>query len=122
MDKFSLKKKRYQRRRQKVKKSLLRTKSDVRRLCISKSNTSFYAQIIDDLEGKTLVALSTLSKEFAAEKNKGNIKTATALGKALAEKAKASGITKVVFDRNGFLYHGKIKAFADAARENGLEF
>jgi large subunit ribosomal protein L18 len=122
MDKFSLKKKRYQRRRLRVKKAILQRNTDVMRLCISKSNKSLYAQIIDDEKGSTVVALSTLAKDFAAEKNKSNIKAATSLGKAIAEKAKAAGITKVKFDRNGFLYHGKIKAFADSARENGLDF
>ena len=68
------------------------------------------------------MALSTLSKDYPVEKNSGNIESAKVLGKLVAEKAKAQGISKVVFDRNGYLYHGKIKAFADAARENGLEF
>lgn len=122
MNKYDLKKKRYQRRRLKVKKDILSVNTDVNRLCISRSNKSIYAQIINDNESKTVVALSTLAKEFSAEKNRSNIKSATALGKAIADKAKAAGITKVKFDRNGYLYHGKIKAFADAARENGLDF
>jgi large subunit ribosomal protein L18 len=122
MDKKTLKKMRYQRRRMKVKKDILGKNVEVKRLCINKSNKSLYAQIIDDVNGHTLVALSTLSKEFSSEKNRANSNAAVALGKAIAEKAKSASITKVKFDRNGFLYHGKIKAFADAARENGLEF
>ncbi len=121
MDKLSLKKKRFNRRRLRVKKKI-RTSSDIFRLCISRSNKNFYAQIIDDTRGHTLVALSSLSQEFPDLKNNGNIEAAKVLGKLIAEKAVTKGIKKVVFDRNGYLYHGKIKAFADAARENGLEF
>ncbi len=122
MDKLNLKKKRFQRRRLKIKKSLLTCKDDRKRLCISKSNKSMYVQIIDDSKGHTLVALSTLSKDFAEYKNKCNVKAAGALGKLFAEKAKAAGITRIKFDRNGFLFHGRIKAFADAVRKNGIEF
>ena len=121
MDKLSLKKKRFTRRRLRVKKKI-RTSSDIFRLCISRSNKNFYAQIIDDTKGNTLVALSSLAKDFPEMKNRGNIEAAKTLGKLIAEKAAAKGIKSVVFDRNGYLYHGKIKAFADAARENGLEF
>lgn len=121
MDKLSLKKKRFTRRRLRVKKKI-RNNSGIFRLCISRSNKNFYAQIIDDTKGHTLVALSSLSQEFPDLKNSGNIEAAKALGKLLAEKAITKGIKEVVFDRNGYLYHGKIKAFADAARENGLEF
>jgi large subunit ribosomal protein L18 len=66
--------------------------------------------------------MSTLSKDFPEMKNRGNLEAAKSLGKLIAEKAAANGIKNVVFDRNGYLYHGKIKAFADSARENGLEF
>jgi len=121
MDKLSLKKKRFTRRRLRVKKKV-RKNSDIFRLCISRSNKNFYAQIIDDTKGHTLVALSSLSQDFPEMKSNGNIEAAKTLGKLLAEKAVSKGIKKVVFDRNGYLYHGKIKAFADAARENGLEF
>ncbi len=121
MDRLALKKKRFTRRRLSVKNKIRKDPTKLR-LCISKSNKNFYAQIIDDQKGHTLVAFSTLSKEFPIDKNKGNIESAKALGKLLAEKAKAQGVSTVVFDRNGYLYHGKIKAFADSARENGLEF
>ncbi len=122
MDKITLKKKRLVRRKLKIKNKLNLKNREEYRLCISKSNKTFYAQIIDDKKGHTLVAMSTLSKEFGALKSGGNIEAAKALGKAIAEKAAEKGIKNVVFDRNGNLYHGKIKAFADAARENGLEF
>ena len=121
MDKLSLKKKRFERRRVRIK-NRVRKNSDLFRLCISRSNKNFYAQIIDDSKGHTLVAMSTLSKDFPEMKSSGNIEAAKSLGKLIAEKALSSGIKKVVFDRNGYLYHGKIKAFADSARENGLEF
>lgn len=120
MDKLLLKKKRFVRRRLKVKKKIRRNES--LRLCLSRSNKNFYAQIIDDQKGHTLVALSTLSQDFSGLKNRGNIEAAKELGKKLAEKAVEQGIKSVVFDRNGYLYHGKVKAFADSARENGLEF
>ena len=121
MDKLSLKKKRFSRRRIRIK-NRVRKNSDLCRLCISRSNKNFYAQIIDDSKGHTLVAISTLSKDFPEMKNSGNLEAAKSLGKFVAERAIANGIKKVVFDRNGYLYHGKIKAFADSARENGLEF
>jgi len=121
MDKLSLKAKRLVRRKLRIKRKI-RANKERPRLCISKSNTNFYAQIIDDHKGHTLVAMSTLSGEFPAMKNRGNIEAAKTLGEIFAKKAVSLGVTRVVFDRNGQLYHGKIKAFADAARENGLEF
>ena len=121
MDKLSLKQKQFFRRRLRIK-NKIRKNTERLRLCISSSNQKFYAQIIEERKGHTLVALSTLSKEFEGDKNRGNIESAKKLGKLLAERAVAQGIKTVVFDRNGYLYHGKIKAFADAARENGLEF
>lgn len=81
-----------------------------------------YAQIIDDSQGKTLTAASTLSAEAREIKNGGNKAAATFVGKLIAEKAKKLNISEVVFDRSGFLYHGRIKALADSARENGLVF
>ena len=92
------------------------------RLVVFRSLKHLYAQLTDEVARKTLVAVSTLSKEFADKKNAGNCKGAQALGKLLATKAKGQGIEKVVFDRNGFLYHGRVKALADAAREGGLKF
>ncbi len=121
MDKLSLKKKRLARRRSHIKKNI-RSKAGKLRLCINRSNRNFYAQIIDDEQGRTLIGISTLAKEFPDMKHRGNVEAAKELGKLIAQKAKEKGITSVVFDRNGILYHGKIKAFADAARENGLEF
>ena len=120
MDKLALKKKRFVRRRLRIKQKIKR--NEALRLCLTKSNLNFYAQIIDDQKGHTLVAISTLSKDFPALKNRGNIEAAKQLGKLFAEMAVSKGIKSVVFDRNGHLYHGKVKAFADSARENGLEF
>ena len=95
------------------------------RLCVAPSLQHMEAQIIDDLEQKTLLGLSTKAKEFKkvfGKDSAGNVKASVVFGKLVAEKAKAKGIQKVVFDRGGYLYHGRIKAFADAAREQGLSF
>ena len=93
------------------------------RLAVFRSNNHMYAQIIDDTVGNTLVAASTLEKEIKAELEKTNdVAAATYLGKLIAEKALEKGISEVVFDRGGFIYQGKIKALADAAREAGLKF
>ena len=93
------------------------------RLCVTKTLKHIYAQIIDDDEGHTLAAASTLEKEICnGISSTANIEAAAAVGKGLAERAVAQGITKVVFDRAGWLYHGKLRALADAAREAGLEF
>ena len=93
------------------------------RLAVFRSNNHMYAQIIDDTVGNTLVAASTLQKDVKAELEKtNNVEAAACLGKVIAERAKAKGIDEVVFDRGGFIYQGKIKALADAAREAGLNF
>ena len=93
------------------------------RLAVFRSNNHMYAQIIDDTVGKTLVSASTLQKEVKAELEKtNNVDAAAYLGTVIAKRAIESGITSVVFDRGGFIYHGKIKALADAAREAGLNF
>lgn len=94
------------------------------RLCVSRSLSHMYAQVIDDVAGRTLVALSTLSPDVMekAKKDAGNVKGASLLGTALAEACKKSGVTKVVFDRSGYLYHGRVKALAEAARKGGLQF
>ncbi|MCL1797420.1 MAG: 50S ribosomal protein L18 [Eggerthellaceae bacterium] len=93
------------------------------RLCITRSNANLYAQVIDDVEGKTLCAVSTLGPEFKAKKKSGaTVEGASALGELIGKKAKDSGITEVVFDRGGNLYHGRIKALAEGAREAGLKF
>ncbi len=93
------------------------------RLAVFRSNNHMYAQIIDDTVGNTLVSASTLQKEVKAELEKtNNVDAATQLGKVIAKRALEKGITAVVFDRGGFIYQGKIKALADAAREAGLQF
>jgi large subunit ribosomal protein L18 len=94
------------------------------RLSVFRSSKNIYAQIIDDTVSKTLVDASSLSKGIADEirKKGGNKEGASLIGKLVAERAIKNGIKKVVFDRNGFLYHGRIKALAEAAREGGLEF
>ena len=110
-------------------KSRLRIKKGIRnkisgtpqrpRISVFKSNTRIYAQIIDDQNGHTLASAS--SSELGAVKNT-NVELSKEVGKKLAEKAVAAGITEVVFDRNGYIYHGKVKALADGAREGGLKF
>ena len=93
------------------------------RLAVFRSNNHMYAQIIDDTVGKTLAAASTLEKDVKAELEKtNNVDAAAYLGTVLGKKAVEAGITEVVFDRGGFIYQGKIQAFADAAREAGLVF
>jgi large subunit ribosomal protein L18 len=93
------------------------------RLCVYRSLNHIYAQIVDDSQGTTLVAASTVEKEVGGSlKNSGNILAAKAVGKIVAERARAKGIEVVVFDRGGYLYHGRVRALADAAREAGLKF
>ncbi len=93
------------------------------RLCITRSNSNMYAQVIDDVAGKTLCAVSTLSADFkATDKSGATVEGASALGGLIGKKAIESGVTEVVFDRGGNLYHGRIKAVADGAREAGLKF
>ena len=90
------------------------------RLSVFRSNTDIYAQIIDDEQGRTLVSTGSLKDKKAH--GAGGLEQAKLIGVAIAEKAKAAGIEKVVFDRNGYLFHGRVKALADAAREAGLNF
>ena len=116
----------------KVNKNAMRMKRHVRvrgkvsgtterpRLNVFRSNANIYAQIIDDVNGVTLVSANTLEKEF--EGATGNIEAAKKVGLVLAERAKAKGIDQVVFDRGGYLYHGRIAALAEGAREAGLKF
>jgi len=94
--------------------------AELPRLSVYKSNKEIYAQLIDDKEGKTLAQASSREKGVDAKGTK--IEVSAAVGKAIADKAKAAGIEKVVFDRNGFVYHGRVKALADGAREGGLQF
>ena len=96
------------------------------RLTVFRSVSHIYAQVVDDMKGETLVAASSvepgLKGLFATEVRGGNLKGAAAIGEAIAKRAIDKGITRVVFDRSGFLYHGRIRAIADAARKAGLEF
>jgi len=105
-----------------------KTRSKIReigeiRLCVYRTPRHIYAQVISPNGSEVLASASTLDKAIKADlKSTGNVGAATEIGKLIAEKAKAAGITRVAFDRSGFKYHGRIKALADAARENGLEF
>ena len=92
------------------------------RLAVYRSNRHLSVQIIDDNSGRTLVSASSLEADFRKQQTGSNVAAATAIGTLIAERAKKSGITAVVFDRGGFLYHGRIAAIADAARAAGLEF
>jgi large subunit ribosomal protein L18 len=110
-----------QKRRWRIRKKVRGT-AERPRLCVHFSNQHIYAQCIDDVAGKTLLYVSTLGKELREEGLKPNFEGATKLGKSAAEKAKEIKIDKVVFDRSGKIYHGCVKAFAEAAREAGLTF
>lgn len=117
--KLSGRDKRHRRIRKKIEGTIERP-----RLSIRRSTGHLYAQIIDDTTGKTLVSVTTLSADLKdkIKKDAGNVKGAAILGSAIAEKCKKEGITKVVFDRAGYLYHGRVKALAEAARKGGLSF
>ena len=111
----------FAKRRQRVRTSL-RTKAGMRpRLSVHRSGRHIYVQVIDDEAGRTIASASTLDKDLRGQTG-ATVDAATAIGKRIAERATAAGVTKVVFDRGGFLYHGRVKALADAAREGGLEF
>ena len=92
------------------------------RLAVHFSGKNIYAQVVDDTAGKTLAAASTTEETFRNKATRANQETAKRIGTLVAERSKAKNIGKVVFDRGGFLYHGKVKALADAARESGLDF
>jgi len=111
----------FEKRRRRVRTSLLAKRGLRARLSVHRSGRHIYAQVIDDEAGKTVVAASTLEKD-ARGKTGATADAASAVGKTIAERAKKAGVTKVVFDRGGFLYHGRVKALAEAAREGGLEF
>lgn len=117
---FKLKEKRIQR----AKKTRVRiAESGNIRLCIYRSNSHIYAQLIDDKNNKTLAAASSLELKVKEEKKSvANVSAASEIGKMIAEKAKSIGINKIAFDRSGYKYHGRVKALADSARENGLIF
>ena len=121
-DKNKLKQTRLERRKWSVRNSLFGT-TERPRLSVFRSDKHIYAQVIDDYAGKTLAAAASTQGDVRGElKNGGNVAAAKAVGKAIAQKAKAAGVTKVCFDRGGRQYHGRIKALADAAREAGLKF
>jgi len=120
MDKQQHKQVRRSRRRTGIRKRVIGTPQRPR-LCVYRSLNHMYAQVIDDLAGKTIVSASTLDKEGRPE-SPGNTDAAASVGVRIAEKAKAAGVNTVVFDRGGFRFHGRVKALADAARKGGLEF
>ena len=111
----------FDRRRQRVRTSLRNRAAGKPRLSVHRSGRHIYAQVIDDTAGKTLAAASTLDKDLKG-KTGATKDGAAQVGRTLAERAKAAGVSRVVFDRGGFLFHGRVKALADAAREGGLEF
>jgi large subunit ribosomal protein L18 len=109
-------------KRRRRNRTTLRARSGQRpRLSVHRSGKHIYAQVIDDAQGKTVASASTLEKDVRGTAG-SNVEAATAVGKRVAEAAKKAGVTQVVFDRGGFLFHGRVKALAEAAREAGLEF
>lgn len=110
-----------QKRRWRIRKKITGT-AERPRLAVHFSNKHIYSQVIDDVTGKTLLGVSTLGKDLKDGQVKSNLEGAQTVGKLLAEKARAAKIENVVFDRSGRIYHGCVKAFADAAREGGLNF
>jgi large subunit ribosomal protein L18 len=111
----------FDRRRQRVRTSLRKNAGDRLRLSVHRSVRHIYAQVIDDSASRTVASASTLEKDARASTG-ATVASAQEVGKRLAERAKAAGVTRVVFDRGGFIFHGRVKALADAAREGGLEF
>ncbi len=111
-----------ERRHRRIRKKVFGT-SDKPRLSVYRSLNHIYAQLIDDSQGSTIVAASTQDKELSAQKgHKGNVTMAKKVGELVAKRALGKGLKKVVFDRGGYMYHGRVKALADGAREAGLEF
>ena len=112
-----------QRRQRRIRTALKKAAAGRPRLSVFRSSQHIYAQVIDDVRGHTLAAASSLEKDLRGKLKSGADKAAAAeVGKMVAERAKAAGVDKVVFDRGAYLYHGRVKALADAAREGGLEF
>ena len=109
----------FQKRRLRVRNKLRKVNSGKMRLSVHRSSKNISVQLIDDVAGKTLASASTLEKGLGVV-GKNNVEAATKVGAAIAERAKAAGVSEAYFDRGGFLFHGKIKALADAAREGGL--
>ena len=116
MEKNVLKRKRWARRKRGIRKRVTGT-ADQPRLTVYRSNQQVYAQLIDDVQGRTLVSASSLTLDKGSDTS-----AAQAVGKQIGEKAREAGVSRVSFDRNGYRYHGRVKALADAAREAGLEF
>lgn len=113
----------FDRRTRRVRRTLRKVANGRPRLSVFRSSKNIYAQVIDDSAGRTLAAASTLDKEIRATLSKGTDKAAAeAVGKAIAERAVKAGVKDVVFDRGGYLFHGRVKALADGAREGGLNF
>jgi large subunit ribosomal protein L18 len=111
----------FEKRRQRVRTSLRKRAGDRPRLSVHRSGRHIYAQVIDDQSSRTVASASTLEKDVR-DTTGATVSSAQDVGRRIAERAKAAGVTRVVFDRGGFLFHGRVKALADAAREGGLEF
>ena len=113
----------FERRKRRTRASIAKKSGGRVRLSVFRSGKNIYAQLIDDVQGVTLAAASTLEKDLKGSLKTGaDVAAAAAVGKLIAERAKAVGITEVVFDRGGYIYHGRVKALAEAAREGGLSF
>jgi large subunit ribosomal protein L18 len=113
----------FERRRARVRTQIRKKAIGRPRLSVFRSGLHIYAQVIDDVSGSTLAAASTMDKDLKGKLKTGaNIEAAKAVGKLIAERAASKGIKEVVFDRGGYIYHGRVKALADAAREGGLSF
>ncbi|MGU3493399.1 50S ribosomal protein L18 [Xanthobacteraceae bacterium A53D] len=112
-----------QRRKAKVRRAIRAAANGRPRLSVHRTSQHIYAQIIDDAKGETLVAASSLEKDLRSSLKTGaDVDAATAIGKLVAERAVAKGVTSVVFDRGAYIYHGRVKALAEGAREGGLQF
>ena len=113
----------FERRKRRARASIAKKSGGRVRLSVFRSSKHIYVQVIDDAQGKTLASASTVEADLKGSLKTGaDIAAAAAVGKLIAERAKAAGITEVVFDRGGYIYHGRVKALADAAREGGLSF
>ncbi len=113
----------FDRRKARVRRSLRRAQGERPRLCVFRSSKHIYAQIIDDTKGHTLAAASSIDSELKGRLAKGtNVAAAAEVGKLVAQRALKAGLKDIVFDRGGYIYHGRVKALADAAREAGLNF
>ena len=110
----------FQKRRMRVRSKLRKVNAGRVRLSVHRSNKNISVQLIDDVAGRTLAAASTMEKDLGVV-GKNNVEAAAKVGAAIAERAKAAGVSEAYFDRGGFLFHGKVKALADAAREGGLK-